>query len=90
MSRLFAVNECKYGVEIISCSDDVSFSELLTAEEAENLAHQLFDAAREHRMNAEDYLGEIIPCPGECGEFIHEEQGACEKCWEEAYNETSK
>jgi len=50
----FEVRECKHGVEISSTFQPKLF-ELLTVEEAEDLAHQLLDAAREHRMNAEDY-----------------------------------
>ena len=60
MTKPFEVKECKYGVEItltkgINYPGPRSMMELLTVEEAEDLANQLFDAARERRMNAEDY-----------------------------------
>jgi hypothetical protein len=60
MSKPFEVRECNQGIDIHwRTSDhhgrDYHIYELLTVEEAEDLAHQLLDAARERRMNAEDY-----------------------------------
>ena len=76
MTKPFEVHECKYGVEIHYNSDTpacpgsiarIMYKELLTVEEAEDLAHQLLDAARESRMNAEDICPHGCPKgPGEC------------------------